>query len=221
MSLTIVTGPPTQSGRTVYPVTRAEVWDHLRLTLTGSPAEPADASHVDALMATVTGYVDGKDGILNRAIITQTWDWTFDAFPGDSRHNPRASLFVPLPPLQSVTSVTYIDSAGDEQTLAASEYDVDTDSEPGRITPAYGETWPTTRDVDNAVTVRFVAGYPDDGASPPDYRANVPPALKQGMLILLAHWYEHREAVDVGNIVTDVPMTDNALLASYRVWSFW
>lgn len=66
---------------------------------------------------------------------------------------------IPLAPLVSVTSIKYLDTAGAQQTLAADQYRVDTDSLPGRITPAYGVTWPELYPVSAAVIVRFVAGF--------------------------------------------------------------
>ena len=75
-----------------------------------------------------------------------------------------------------MTSIQYVDDAGDTQTLSTSLYQVDTKSQPGRIIPAYGESWPTVRsDTLNAVTVNFVAGYGDD---PEDVPAGLRHAVK-------------------------------------------
>ncbi len=66
------------------------------------------------------------------------------------------------PPLASVTSLKYIDTAGDEQTLTeATDFLVDAGSPDvvARIMPAYGKWWPTTRDRMNAVSVTYQAGY--------------------------------------------------------------
>lgn len=220
MSLTLVTPPA------VLPVTEAEVWDHLRVPLLGSPAAPVDQAHILTLIRAIVGWLDGKDGILGRALVTQTWDLKMDAFPGcrtsETGYCGSAAaadaIRVPLPPLQSVTSIGYVDSAGATQTLAASKYTVDTASLPARIVPVYGETWPSTRDEVDAVTVRFVAGYAGDGASPEDLRANVPTAIKQAIKILVAEAYQHREASVVGQAVAAMPFAAQALLAPYRVW---
>src|SRR4030067_860491 len=84
------------------------------------------------------------------ALITQTWELYLDAFPA-------WEIRVPKPTLQSITSIVYTDTDGILQTLAGSMYLVDNKSEPGRITPAFGEVWPVTRAQINAVIVRFVA----------------------------------------------------------------
>lgn len=95
------------------------------------------------------------EAFLNLSLVVQTFDLFLDAFPSDGGYS---ALKVPRAPLVSVTHVKYTDSAGVVQTLATSKYTVDMRSRPGRIVPAYGESWPTTRDVPNAVDIRFVAG---------------------------------------------------------------
>lgn len=81
-----------------------------------------------------------------------------------------------MPPLQSVTSIVYLDSSGTSQTLSSSLYRVDTTSKPGRIEPAYGELWPYTYNVIKAITVTCVVGYTGP--------ALVPACAKQAMRIL-------------------------------------
>jgi len=138
--------------------------------------------------------------------VTQTLDYYLDQFPGWELH-------VPTPPLQSVSEITYVDSDGVTQTLAADQYAVDIESQPGRITPAYGLVWPVTRWQQNAVKVRFVAGY---GAS-----SAVPDGIKQWMLLRIKHAYDQRDPVNVGNIVTEFPRSYiDGLLDPFTVPSF-
>ncbi|HYH39911.1 MAG TPA: head-tail connector protein [Azospirillum sp.] len=201
MSLTLVSAAP------AYPVTLAEAKAHLRLDTSD------DDALVDALIAAATAHLDGRDGWLGRALVQQTWDLKLHRFPG--------VIDVPLPPLQSVTSITYLDSNNVSQTLATSKYQVDGNGQwRARIKPAYGETWPSTYDAWNAVTVRFVAGYEPGSGSPTDYAENVPQPIKHALLLLISHWYENRAPVNIGNIVSALPMTVDALLAPYRVMSF-
>lgn len=100
----------------------------------------------------------------HRQFITATWD---DKRPGF----PCADVIeLPLAPLVSVTSVSYVDTNGVTQTWSASLYTVDAPVGPkarfGRIVPNYGQVFPSTRDVVNAVTIRFVAGYGAASAVP-------------------------------------------------------
>jgi uncharacterized phiE125 gp8 family phage protein len=96
-----------------------------------------------------------------RALITQTLDLYLDSFPF-------WEVTLPRPTLQSVTSITYVDDNGVTQTLDTSLYLVDTTTEPARITPAFGEVWPTTRWQTNAVRIRYAAGYGATAASVPE-----------------------------------------------------
>jgi len=48
----------------------------------------------------------------------------------------------------------------------------------------------------------------------------IPQPIRAAMLLLIGHLYANREAVNVGNIVTTVPLAVDALLAPYRVAGF-
>lgn len=150
-----------------------DVLNHLRVT------QDQDKAQVQKLISSATTY---QEDIERRAFITQTWDYFLDDFPGAFGH-----LEIPNPPLQSVTSITYIDQNEDSQTLAASKYIVDAVAEPGRIMPAIGESWPSTASKFNVVTIRFVAGYGNNPASVPD-------KTKHALRLLVGHWFENREA---------------------------
>jgi uncharacterized phiE125 gp8 family phage protein len=113
-----------------------------------------------------------------RKYITQTWDLYLDAFPSTGY------IEIPMPPLQSVTTLKYKDSSGTLQTWTSTNYIVDVVSEPGRIALAYGISWPTTYSEVQAVQIRFVCGY---GLS-----ASVPTHIKQAMMLKLADLWENR-----------------------------
>lgn len=199
------------------PVSLTDAKDHLRVTST------AEDAYIEALITAARQHIEE---ITRRALITQTWEFNLDDFPlsklvdmpwSEYLEFRNRAILLPRPPLQSVTSVQYVDSDGSTQTLASSIYRVDTKSEPARLTEAEGETWPTTDHVTNAVTITYVAGYQPDNSSPPDEAANVPQPIKHAMKLLIGHWYENREQVNVGNIVTPMPSAAHALLAPYRV----
>lgn len=167
----------------------------------GAPAtNTTDDPALSALISAARAEVEGE---LHRYLVTQTIDAYFDSFPcGGFR----------LPPLQSVVSITYIDASGDEQTLAADQYKVDSASKPARIKPAYGVTWPSTRCEDNAVKVRFVAGY---GAA-----SAVPKSIKQWMLLRIATLWKNRatQVIDGRTLISLPPTFSSGLLDAERVW---
>jgi uncharacterized phiE125 gp8 family phage protein len=118
---------------------------------------------------------------LGRYLITQTLDMYLDEFPCEEPYE------IYLPPIQSVSAITYVDSAGVTQTLSAPDYLVDSNSKPARITPAYGLYWPYTREQNNAVKVRFIAGY---GSA-----SSVPDCIKQWMLMRIADLWTNRASL--------------------------
>lgn len=155
------------------PLTLAEAKAHLRET------ESDQDTQIEAFLKGAVSQLDGRDGVLGRALCTQTWDMLLDAFPaGDA-------IEIPLPPLQSVTSVTYVDQDGATQTMPSADYIVDTASQPGVIVLAYGKSWPYARAQRNAVTIRFIAGY---GAA-----AAVPPAIKDAIKLMVGDRHKDRE----------------------------
>lgn len=193
------------------PITLAEAKNHLRLD------ETADDALVAALIAAARQQAEAHTG---RAFVTQTWELTADRFPWfcgnrwtfDGRAIDRETIRLPLGTLAADSvEITYVDTDGATQTLAAARYQVDAASEPARLVPAYATCWPATRcQTPNAVTVAFTAGY---GTA-----ADVPQSIKQAMLLLIGHWYEVRTAVNIGNIVTTVDFAVDALLAPYRLF---
>jgi uncharacterized phiE125 gp8 family phage protein len=189
MALTLVTAPAAE------PLSATEAKDHLREDGTGQD------SLITSLIVAARQY---GETVTRRAWVTQTWDLKLDGFPACG------VIDVPLPPLQSVTSVTYLDESGVSQTLSAGSYTVDIAGEPGRIVRAYGAAWPTTRyGTPSAVTVRFVAGY--------GLAVAVPDVLKHAMRLMIGHWYANRENVALGTIATEVPFAADALLQTRRI----
>jgi uncharacterized phiE125 gp8 family phage protein len=164
----------------------------------------AEDTLISSLITTAREHVEN---VLRRALITQTWEMWLDYFP-------EGDLEIPLPPLASITSIKYYDTANAEATFAAANYFVDTKSNPGRVVLSYGTAWPSVslRQI-NGVCITFVAGY---GAA-----AAIPQAIKQAMLLLIAYWYDQREAVlTTGAMPKEVPLAVDALLMPHRVFGF-
>lgn len=164
----------------------------------------ADEAKLNLLISTARQYMEET---LGRAFITQTWDYVLDDFP------TVGYIELPLPPLASVTSITYYDVDDVSAVQAASEYYVDTYSEPGRIVLNDGESWPTTSlRPANGVIIRFICG----GTA-----ASVPEPLINAMLMLIGHLYENRELIiSTGAMPKELPMAYKHLVAPYQIWSF-
>lgn len=179
----------------VEPLSLADAKEHLPITGTD------DDSRVTDLIPVATRKVEGDAG---RQCITASWTWELPWFPN-------ASVFaVPRPPLQSVTSIKYIDTGGTLQTLSADVYEVGTTSSPGVIALKYQQSWPSTRGVINAVSIIFVAGYGDAAT-------DVPVALVHAIKLMVGHLNEQREATSAFRKVDVVPLGYEALLAEYKM----
>src|SRR5262245_58465763 len=178
MALTLVTAPA------VTPLTLAEVKKHLRV----SSSDQDDL--ITIYLKAATDYLDGEHGFLGRALVTQTWRLTIDEFP-------TAEIKLPLPPLQSVTSIKYDDTAGVEQTVSSADYYVDTASEPGWVVPLANVSWPSTLDAINAVRITYVAGYTTGGG-------DVPFNIKAGLMCMIAELFERREEMSTESLTQSI-----------------
>lgn len=163
----------------------------------------------DLLTALITVARDYCEGFQNRAYITQEWELWLDDWPHEDY------IRIPLPPLQSVEAIKYYDTDDTEATWDSGDYFVDVKSEPGRVALNWSEVWPTTTlRPTNGVLVEFTAGYGD-------LASDVPQRVRQAMLLMIGHWYEHREAVVIseGRTVStvEVPLAAKALLWLDRV----
>ena len=161
-----------------------------------------DSSFDTLLTMHLTAAVRHVERVLDRALGTQVWQLSLDAF-ADVIELPRG------PVLEVVDDgFTYLDSDLTTQPVPDAAYTLDLVSSPQRLVLNSGESWPANvADRVNAVTVRFEAGYT---------AATLPADLQQAILMLAAHWFENRSAVNVGNIVNEVPLGFDALLWPFR-----
>lgn len=189
-NLALVTGP------SLPVVSVAEVKEQSRISETEE--DDLIESYIDA----ATAYLDGRDGILARALVTQTWDYSLPWFPAES------CIALPLAPVQSITSITYKDENGNPQTFAGANYFLSGDKNwQPQVHLAYNATWPSARDEPDAVTIRAVYGY-----------AVVPKPIKQAVVLLTAHQYENREPL--GDEMAELPFSVRALLEPFVRTSF-
>lgn len=120
-------------------------------------------------------------------------------------------IAIPLPPLQSIDAVNYVNAQGVSRLLDAGAYQIVKGRFGSWITPAYGKNWPSVRNQPDAITIEFTAGYGET-------EQDIPAAIRHAALLIIGTMYEVREAVNIGNIVTEIPHSADMLLAPYRVW---
>ena len=198
----------------VEPITIADLEAHSRLG-SGYIASLGETSAVNIFIAAIR---QRAEAITRRQLINATWDLLLDKFPYN--RNPIEIL---LPPLQSITSITYIDPAGATQILSSSLYraicegtPITPKCQPGKVLPIYGQVWPSTINDIESVTIRFVAGYGAVGTA-------VPEGIKNWMLLNIANLWENRETETVasGRIMqVDLSTLADALLEDFRIYGW-
>jgi uncharacterized phiE125 gp8 family phage protein len=121
----------------------ADAKQHLRIGGT------YDDTNVTRALETARKEVEAD---LNKSILNTVYTMKLDYFP--------SIIYLPYGRIQSVASVKYTDSDGNEQTLVAdTDYKVVTGETDARIVEVNG--WPTdiNQDIKSAVEVEFTAGY--------------------------------------------------------------
>jgi uncharacterized phiE125 gp8 family phage protein len=171
----------------VTPVSLADVKAHTRIESTAD----------DTLLAKYlkAAWWHGE-GLTNRCFVAATWELPLEHFP-----TMRDFVELPMPPLQSVESFTYVDLDGVTQTLVAdTDYYVDADSEPGRVFPV--DYWPTDcRKRPGDVRIRYISGYPLTGEDLP----TTPEGIQNWLMVRVAGAYEQRENFLIGVNVVQMP----------------
>lgn len=167
-------------------------------------AARVDGTEFDALIpGLITTARRHAEQILDRSIITQTWELVLDEFP-------EAEIELGWPKVQGIVSLSYVDTAGTPVNLPGSAYVLDADNLPGWVLPSAGTHWPATYDTINAVRVRFLAGYGEDGAS-------VPEEVKTWIKAHVALWLRQVEAASDRKL-EPVPYLDNLLDRERWTW---
>ena len=188
MSIVLKTPPALE------PITLAEAKAHLRVDVDFLDEDGYISGLIQAARATI-------EALEWRSHITQTWELRLDGFPGGN-----GSIYLPRPPLQLISSIQRLDANGAAQTVAPADYQVDAQSEPGRVQPAYGKIWPASRaSTVNAVIVTYIAGYGSQAG-------NVPARTKHAIKLLVGQWFENREWIVAGVTAARIPETIEALL---------
>jgi uncharacterized phiE125 gp8 family phage protein len=154
----------------IEPLTVSEVKAHLRI----------DRSDEDSYLSSlITVARQAAETRMERTLIQSTWKLTLDRFPD--------AILLSMPPIVSVQSVSYTNSAGVSVVLSASDYVVDAISEPGWVVPAQGKSFPQALGI-NAVTVTYVAGYGS-------LASDVPAPIRHWLLLAIGEMYDGNRSV--------------------------
>lgn len=180
------------AGPAEEPLTLADAKAFLRL----------DDSAEDALVTTlVTAARLHVEGTTARSMIAQTWRLVLDTWPADRE------VRLPVGPAISLTGITGYDEAGDPHEIDVSQFELDA-ATPRLLLPADIDGMPQLRER-QGLEIDYVAGYGTEAA-------DVPADLKHAMLVLVAYWFENRDAVIVAGSGGVLPQGFDRLVAPYR-----
>lgn len=182
LSLTLTTAPATE------PVTTADfkTW----IGYSGSDQDTIFGNLLKTARLWVEEY-------LSRQLITATYTLKLDSFPV-------VELFLPRPPIQSITSIAYLDSDGDSQALSTDIYELTTR---GTLARKYNQVWPSVRYIHEAVTIVYVAGY---GSSATD----VPQPIRDAIMLFAKGVWQS----PAGACPSVVMAAAENLLQPYKLW---
>ncbi|MEN6370931.1 MAG: head-tail connector protein [Armatimonadota bacterium] len=201
MSSLIIKVQPTEE-----PLTLAEAQAHLRVDSTD------DDNLIEGLITAAREYCEETQG---RAYVTRTYEYTVDLvttarlYNGARLRTPEHSpalhdvIELPMPKHQEVTAVVSIDADGVQTAVSTDDYTVDYDQICALVK---FDTYPADAE---KLKITYTAGY---GAA-----ADVPKRIKQMLLLLIGHWYEHRETAEGASEVKEIPYAVNAILSLDRV----
>ncbi|HEY0301746.1 MAG TPA: head-tail connector protein [Rhizomicrobium sp.] len=185
MSSILLTAPA------VEPLSLAEARAFLRVE------HAADDDVIGALVSASRIHIEAQT---RRALVTQDWRITLDAWPADGRLPVRPA------PLQELTAAHVLDAAGVAHAVDIQSFVADRSASELAFAP-WALASPGRLAAGIALDVRV--GYGDAAA-------DVPEPLRQAVRLLVAHWYENRGLAAVGT-VTILPTTVAALIAPYRM----
>jgi len=177
------------------PVTLAEARLHIRAS---------DSTDDDTLItAWITAAREIAEHYTQRGLAPQTLEAALDEFPDDDDDN----IDLPMSPVASITHIKYTDTAGTEQTVSSTAYALSLYGDARRVAPTYGNYWPITQDIPDAVRIRYVTGY-----------TTCPKAVKAALLLMISWFDQHRgDQMDPNDIQ---PPAAKALLNTVKLWGF-
>lgn len=197
-TVSLVTAPASE------PVTAAEARSYMRV----------DASTEDTLIESlITAARETVEHVTGRALLTQTWRVNLREWPVEDEDTEEASIILPRTPVASVTSLKYYAEGEVAQTtVSSSNYQAFLYATPARLILSEDYDLPDLADRPDAVEVVFVAGATTSAA--------VPRTLRTAVLLVVAHLFENRQPLNIGNIVNELPYSLKHLLEQNRVGGF-
>lgn len=172
-------------------ITLDEVKRHLRIE-TGD-----DDTYLDDLIDVSTAHLETVTGI---KLINQAWRQYFDCAPVSG------AFRLEIAPVREITDMRVYEAGGSSRTIPPTALELDSVSVPPRL--GVSENLQTGIAF-NGIEIDMVVGYGETGVDVPD-------TLKRALLLLIAHAYEFRGAVPIGQQPASEPHGFRTLIAPFR-----
>ena len=189
------TAPVVTVAASAEPLDTVSAVEHLRAQGAGADSEIA------RLVSVARAYVENYTGtrLITQTLALRTDDWA------DLEN-------LQVAPVQSITSISYVDTDGATLTLAGSVYDARLYGLAPTIVLKFNQVWPTIQ-MGSLITVTAVVGY---GAA-----ADVPSDLIHALKLLLGDFYQFRETAQADQSGSSYPVAApvSAILANYRKYA--
>lgn len=174
---------------TSEPITVQEAMEHCRVT------DSAESVYLTGLISVVRSYVEMQTG---RALAAETRKLLSDEWA--------ESLDLDRSPAAAVSSIAYWpDGYGAAVTVDSSNY-ILADGEPSRVIFKSTFSFPALAVRPDALSITYTTAP-----------TTIPLGMKWAMLLMIAHLYDQRAPLNIGNIVNELPFSLSALLASHRI----
>ena len=188
MSLVMTSGPA------VEPITLDEAKAHLRVE------HAADDALIASVIITSRLHVEAALGL---ALITQGWSYFIEAWP------KAREIILPLRPVQTLNAIRVYTDDTTYVTLPANTFALDGAGLPARIVRTASTAPARPARATGGIEFNITAGFGPTAAS-------VPAPIRQALLLLVTHWYEHRDPLEIGSPDTRIPSAVSTLLQPYK-----
>ena len=179
--------------------------------LAGPAEEPVSLAEAKAFLKVEDSAEDGLittligaarlhiEGVTGRALLAQSWRLVLDQCPANR------IVKLPVGPFISLTEINAYDDGGGAHEIGLAQFF----AEPDRLLlPLNVAGMPSLRER-QGLEIDYVAGF---GTEPED----VPVDIRQALLVLVAYWFEHRDAVIVAGSGSVVPTGFDLLVSKHR-----
>jgi len=162
-----------------------------------APDDGTDDTVIAACVASARAHVESVTGT---RMVTQTVSMKTDCWADLAN--------LPMAPVQSVSSISYVDTEGNVQTLSTDVYETRLEILEPAVVLKWNQTWPTIR-AGSQITVTAVVGYGSAGSQPPE--------CLHAIRLIVGDFYAQRESVaDDAMISAPLAATVDALLCNHR-----